>query len=306
VTRDRRLDAILDEWFAEGPSRIADRVVDDALLTIQRTRQSRGVLRLPRRIAMFGAFRLGAAGVAVFAVAAIAAAMLLRPFNAGVGALPSSRTPSIAPSATLVPTPSAQPSPSVVVLAPSGFVYPGTYRTAFDLGLTLTINHEVENGCAPGFRCRGSIDVNRGAWLNLEFGNDPPLHPPVEVSIIRLDKVVDLQSGKLVAAPADLAAWIEKYPGITLRTPPKAVKIGGLDATELDVKTGSNGIAFGPIPGVTDPGAGQGPNRTVRFIVVAVEDHQVLITIDTIEEGSAHIDAANIILQPLIDSIVWG
>jgi hypothetical protein len=307
MTRDRTIDAILDEWFAEGPSRIADRVVDDALLTIQRTRQSRGALRLPRRLAMFGTLRLAAAGIAVFAVAAIAAAMLLRPFNAGVGALPSSGTPSTAPSATTAPTANPQPSPSVVVLATSGFVYPGTYRTAFDLGLTLTINHEVENGCAPGFRCRGSIDSNLPAWIYFEFGNSPPEYPPLEVSVLRVDKVVDIKHpGQLIDPPADFAGWIAKYPGMTTLAPPTAVKIGGIDATQLDVRAGTTGATFGPIPGVSDPSSGLGPGQTVRFFVLRVNGHQILITALANEHGSAHFVAAAQALQPLIDSIVWG
>jgi hypothetical protein len=76
MTTDRDLDRILDDWFVDGPSRIAERVVDAALLTIERTPQSRGALRLPRRIAMTQNGRLAAAALAAIAVTAVGIGLL--------------------------------------------------------------------------------------------------------------------------------------------------------------------------------------------------------------------------------------
>jgi Galactose oxidase, central domain/Kelch motif len=116
MTRDRDFDRILDEWFADGPSRIADRVVYDALRTIDRTPQSRGALRLPRRIAMIGNARLVAAALAVIAVTAVGV-VLLNSSRAQVAApSPSASFNVSSPSQTertALPTSSPAPSPSL-------------------------------------------------------------------------------------------------------------------------------------------------------------------------------------------------
>ena len=70
MTVQRDIDQVLDRWFEDGPSEIADRVVDDALLIIDRTTQRRGVLRL-RRHRMNSTMRFALIGVAVLAVVAI-------------------------------------------------------------------------------------------------------------------------------------------------------------------------------------------------------------------------------------------
>jgi hypothetical protein len=105
----------------------------------------------------------------------------------------------------------------------------------------------------------------------------------------------------LIDPPADLATWISKLPGVTVVAPPTAVKVGGLDATQLDVNA-SKEVRIGPIPGVTDPPVcGFGPNYRVRLIVLRVGGHHVLISLGT-EDVFA---PAMTELQPLVDSIVW-
>ena len=95
----------------------------------------------------------------------------------------------------------------------------------------------------------------------------------------------------------DLAAWIASRPDLTV-VAQKADTVGGLAGTQLDVRTGSKGVEFGPITGVTDPGMGIGANDTVRLIVVPVAGRQVLIMLRA-EDGSIEE------IQPLADSIVW-
>ena len=148
----------------------------------------------------------------------------------------------------------ASPSASPAILASEGFVYPGTYVPAFDPGLTFTIDHQVDHNCAPDTRCRGTIDANLAGWIGIEFGQ-----PEIEMNVVRIDKVNDpANPGELMDPPADLAAWIASRPGVTV-TAQKAVQVGGLAGTQLDVRTGNDDPVFGPIPGVTDP-----PARTRR------------------------------------------
>ncbi|MFL5675785.1 MAG: hypothetical protein ACJ779_12310 [Chloroflexota bacterium] len=172
-------------------------------------------------------------------------------------------------------------------------MYPGTYVPAFDPPLSFTISREVQHNCAPNFQCRGSIDSNLPAWMDLEFGL-----PRIEVSLIRVDKVFDIaKRSRVIDAPADLVGWIAQHPGVTV-TDQKRITIGGLPATQLDLKIGAQDVAFGPITGVTDPGFGVGANTVSRFIVVDVHGHHVVVAL-VAEDGSLAE------LQPLIDSITW-
>lgn len=244
--------------------------------------------------------------IAQFAITAVAivvvvggALYVFAPGQGSVGGPPAataspSSSPLPSPQATVMPSASATPSPSPVALANEGFVYPGTYIPQFDPPMTFTIDREVEHNCAPDFTCRGSIDANLPAWIDIEFGI-----PRIEAFIFRVDKLNDpTKAGRLINPPADLAAWIASHPGLTVIAQ-KAVTVGGLAGTQLDVRTGNKDVAFGPITGVTDPGMGLGANATARLTVVAVAGRQVLIMLRA-EDGSVEE------VQPLVDSIVWG
>ena len=129
MTTDRDLDRILDDWFADGPSSMADRVVEDALRTIDRTPQSRGALRLPRRYTMIGNGRLAAAALVGIAVIAVGVAVLnsSKAKVAGPSASATLEVPSpsqtdrtAAPTSTPVPSPSVVPSPSPTKASATG------------------------------------------------------------------------------------------------------------------------------------------------------------------------------------------
>ncbi len=185
--------------------------------------------------------------------------------------------------------PTTLPSASAAILASEGFVYPGTYVPAFDPSLTFTIDREVQHNCAPGIECRGSIDANLPGWIDIEFGQ-----PRIEVHVVRVDKVNDpAKPGTVIDAPADLAAWIASRPGVTVNAQ-KAVQVGGLAATQLDIRTGDKDVSFGPIPGVTDPGLGLGANVIARLFVVPVDGRQVLIMLVAEDDSLTE-------LQPLVD-----
>jgi len=307
MTRDRDLDSILDEWFADGPARVADRVIDDALRTIDHTRQARGGIRLARYAHMNGTLRLVAVAVAAVVVVAIGAGLITRYSPAQIGAPTMTPTVSASASPTTSPSPSPSPSPAVGILVEGASVFPGTYRSNFDPPLTLTVGNQVENGCAPGFQCRGTVDVNSPGWLDIEFGNAPPDHPRIEVFAVRLDKVVDVtRPGKFVTPPADLATWFTRLPGLRVLAQPKPVTIGGQPATQLDLQAGSKDVGFGPIPGVTAIGAGIGKGQTIRLFVVPISGRQVIIWIIADETGTTHFARMTQTMQPLIDSIVWN
>ena len=215
--------------------------------------------------------------------------------------LETEASPSLAPSAPV----------RVMQLPESGqHVFPGTYTTHFEPTLTLTVDREVQLSCQPGFKCRGDVSVNQPGWLNLGFGDDPS----VEVSIVRLDKVfASKPAGELIDPPKDLVTWITGLPGVTVIAPPKKVKVGGVDSTQVDIRSGDKIVAFGPFSGVTSPGSfAMGPHDFARLIAVDVDGHQVVVRVDVVGPDApgfvaspAQFQAATEALQPLIDSIVW-
>jgi hypothetical protein len=208
--------------------------------------------------------------------------------------------PVSSPSAKPSPVPTVAPSPTLAVL-PKGLVVPGTYVSRIQPGLTLTLDQTAEN----------DSDIPT-SWIDLVFEGDSQF----EIHIIRLDNVFDPKhAGKLIDLPPNLTAWLVKLPGITVVHPAKTVQVGGLDATQLDLRTGPKGIMIAPIPGVdlTSLGFGDVPylgwresGDLVRLIVVPVGGHQVVISMLAIEDPrGVHFDATVKALQPVVDSIVW-
>jgi hypothetical protein len=282
MTVKRDPDAILAAWLEDGPTSLPEPTRRAIAVTTRTTTQRRHPLWVPRGRPLMNTYARWAVAAIAVVLAIGGAAYFLAPAGGQVGGPPN-------------PTPSATalPSASAAILASGGSVYPGTYVPAFDPGLTFTINREVQHNCAPGFKCRGDIDVNLPGWIGLEFGQ-----PRIEMNVVRVDKVNDpAKPGALIDPPADLAAWLASRPGVTVNEQ-KAVQVGGLDATQLDIRTGDQDLSFGPIPGVTDVGLGLGANWTARLFVVPVDGRQVVIILHA-EDGS--LDE----LQPMVDSIAW-
>jgi hypothetical protein len=219
------------------------------------------------------------------------------PMTAPTSSTVANSLPTVVATPTPTPTATTQTSAAHVLLAlpESGrYVYPGTYTTHFQPSLTLTVGRQVELSCAPGFKCRGDVFVNEARWLNLGFGDVPGF----EVHFFRIDKVFDPKHpGKPIDPPKDLAALILSLPGVTAILPPKNVKVGGLDATQLDLKIGAKEAVLGPTFGF-------GPYLQSRTTVVRVGNDVVMIQIDVID-NAAGVAAAIDALQPLVDSTVW-
>ena len=284
MTVKRDPDAILAAWLEDGPNRLPEATKRAIAVTTRTTNQRRHPLWVPRGRPLMNTYARWAVAAIAVVLAIGGAAYFLAPAGGQVGGPPN-------------PTPSATtlPSASAAILASGGTaVYPGTYVPAFDPSLTFTIDREVQHNCAPGSKCRGSIDANLPAWIDIEFGM-----PRIEAFIFRVDKVNDpAKPGSLMDPPADLAAWIASRPGLTVIAQ-KAVTVGGLAGTQIEVRTGNEGVAFGPITGVTEPGMGIDANVTARLFVVPVAGRQVLIVLRA-EDGSVEE------IQPLVDSIVWN
>jgi hypothetical protein len=295
MTVKRDPDAILAAWLDEGPTALPEPTRRAIAVTTRTTTQRRHPLWVPRGRPLMNTYARWAVAAIAIVLAIGGAAYVLAPAGGQIGGPPTtSPSPSASTSVIVPATPAATASSTPFQLAKEGFVYPGRWAPAFEPAFTFAVNREVEHNCAPGFACRGSIDVNLPGWLGLEFGE-----PRIEVNIVRVDKVNDPATpGALIDPPADLAGWLASRPGVTVDAQ-KAVQVGGLAATQLDVRTGDQDVSFGPIPGVTDIGLGLGANWTARLFVVPVDGRQVVIILHA-EDGSLYE------LQPLVDSIVWN
>jgi hypothetical protein len=295
MTVQRDPDAILAAWLEEGPIELPEATRRAIAVNTRTTNQRRRPTWMPQRRPSMNLYARWAIAAIAIVVSVGGVLYFLAPAGSRVGGTPTAApSPSASTSVIASATPGVPPSQNPFLLAKEGFIYPGTWTPAFDPGFTFTVDREVEHHCAPGFACRGSIDVNLPGWLGLEFGQ-----PRIEANVVRVDKVNDpANPGAVIDTPADLATWIASRPGVTVNGR-KAIQVGGLAATQLDIQTGDQDLSFGPIPGVTDPGFGLGAKWTVRLFVVPVDSRQVVITLHA-EDGSLAE------LQPLVDSIVWN
>lgn len=195
-------------------------------------------------------------------------------------------------SPSAVPTEAPQPSPSGPPLLPEGTtLFPGTYLTRFDPAFSLTI-------------ARGEADVSGTSFINYTFGQNPGS----DFFVNRIDKVQDLQHpGALLDPPSDLVGWLSTVAGRKLIHGPLDVKVGGLDAMQFDVLSGSadEGLAGADPDSPVMVPPGLPAQRTARMTLVKVMGRQVLFTGLAQEVGTTHFQAAQDVFQPMIDSIVW-
>jgi hypothetical protein len=183
-------------------------------------------------------------------------------------------------------------------------VFPGRFTTHLEPALTLTIDKQVQMDCAPGYRCRGDIAVNWPYWLDLEFGS----RHPVEIHIMSFRQVFDgKHPGRVTDPPADLAAWISAMPDVTVNDV-RAVRVGGLEATQLDLTTGSADVPFGPTGQADFPALGFGAHQLRRVYLVRASGALVVIGLSPVKPEDytpSQLAAAIDILQPIVDSITW-
>lgn len=116
---ERRFERIAERYLADGPTVLADRVLDAALEEVHLTRQRRVLWRARWRFPNMNTFsKVAVAAVAVIAVGYLGLTVL-RPGGPGAGGGPSALpSATVAPTATLAPTPSPSPTPSPAPTAP--------------------------------------------------------------------------------------------------------------------------------------------------------------------------------------------
>jgi hypothetical protein len=110
---DRDFDRLLDQWFADGPLEVANRVVGQVADRIERQPQ-RPAWRLLWRSPMRPAITYGLAAAAVLVVALLGYNLL--PKGASVGGPPTTTTPASQPPS---PAPTAAALPGVTIVDPA-------------------------------------------------------------------------------------------------------------------------------------------------------------------------------------------
>ena len=227
--------------------------------------------------------------------------------STGSPAGPTPPSPTATAPAPTAPPPTAAPpsaSPGLETLATEGDLFPGRYRTQFDPAMTITVTDLVDLDCAPGYRCRGDINVNIDRWLDLEFGN---VHGS-ELMIFRIDKVfVDEAAGTVEDPPADFASRIAHLPGVKQLSAPVAVTVGGMAGTRLDLNpTHDVTIGASGLDDLAGFGIAGDPDKRAWITTVNVNGRWVAIMeVLGPENTVADFDAVVAGLQPIVDSITW-
>ena len=293
------IERVLDIWLEDGPHTIAERVVDDALRTVERTEQQRGwrsIVRVPARpiplrLAAYMALVLALAlGAAVIAGVLGGHVFLPQPITTA-SPPPSSPVASAAarPSATPVLRASKPPRPAGATL-----LLMGNPMTAGQTYTTLSFEPAFTIGGADGWQVPlpapggGRLEGPAHAYF---FGGQPsgnPLLMPT-LSIIRPAQVITEGGAATERAPADLLAWLQTRTDLSLGEP-RQVRIGELTGTAVEgtVRTGAATNSVGAINLVcsSDNAAcgwtngeevGVGPGQRFRFVSLDVRGQTVLL-----------------------------
>jgi len=204
---DRDFDRLLDQWFADGPSEAADRVVLQVADRIERQSQ-RPAWRLPWRLQM-NLKVYGIAAAAVLVVAVFAGIRLLGPTpSAGVGGLSPAASASPSPSPTTSPTASDDPNHTTVI-----------HAVNFDVPLTLRYTSDWK----PAHIDTGVIDLLHG-------DTDMGIHSTAMVTLPGATL-----TDPWIPVPADFVAWINGRPEFTPYAP-RTVTIAGRSGTLIDTE----------------------------------------------------------------------
>jgi hypothetical protein len=107
MTSERDIERVLDRWFTERPTQIADRVLDEVADRIARQPQQ-PTWRVSRRDSYVNTYLKPLLAVAAIVVVAVAGFAILRPSSAGFGGLGPTEAPPLTPSPSVSPSAAIQ------------------------------------------------------------------------------------------------------------------------------------------------------------------------------------------------------
>jgi hypothetical protein len=194
MSTERDFDRIAEAWLAEGPSELADRVLDAALDEVHLTHQRRRPL-VPRRTPTLSIPLRLAAGIAIIAIVGYAGLTFLK--GPGIGSTPPP-TPTSMPTAS----PALTPAPAAT-LAPIDTTGWTTY-TSSRYGFTLSL--------PPGWTSEpGDHDWtwqdDATNWLST--GADRFQAPGRAILVSAW--TVPMEPGQIIESWSDVEAWARTY-----------------------------------------------------------------------------------------------
>jgi hypothetical protein len=233
MSTNRDFDRIAGAWLAEGPSELADRVLDAALDEVHLTNQRRR-WATPWRASLM-TLRLGAA--ALIAIIAVAGILAFNMLGSGIGSVP---TPSATTSATQH---SSSPSitPTAASPAVSTVLDTRTIATRFPLAMKITLpvgwkNRDEGIVGALAIVHTGYPEGPESKWWGPDFFlvEDAQIHDPADVVS---DVPATADRSQFVAWPADFFAYITALPDVTVVSGPEPITVGGVLGTQVVVMT---------------------------------------------------------------------
>jgi hypothetical protein len=177
-------------WLADGPTELADRVLDAALHEVHSTPQRRR-WSAPWRASLMSLRFSAAAVIALIAVAGIVA------FNSlgGVGTSP-----------TAAPSPTASPAPTAAVVAAS--LDPTGWPTYTSARYAFTIGHPADWTELPSTRAWSfELDSDQFAPRSAGAEHFTSADGQVRVSVW----TVPLEAGQVIESWGDVEAWVGDY-----------------------------------------------------------------------------------------------
>jgi hypothetical protein len=287
---------IADFYATESPARAPDRVLAEALTTIESTRQRRVLALVPRRYRTFYMqTKLAVAGIAVVAVMAFAVGRLLPSGGVGAGPSPSPTT--------ALPSPTPSPTLPVAVRVPEdgSALGPGRWEATV-WGSTATVkftlgqagwngnSYYIENGTnALSFWSPANVYADPCDDASLP---EPPTGPTVADLVAALDAqpgtVMEPFGNPVVGGHPSTRVVMHPSPGIDTTCTTGLLKLW---------EAGDRVTAYRAI-GTTEPP--DGPQEVIW--IVDVDGERVVI--DGVYRTSDPVESASI--MEIIDSISFG
>lgn len=289
MSTNSNFDRISEAWLAEGPTQLADRVVDAALDEVHLTNQRRR-LTVPWRFnRMPNPLRLAAA--AVIGVLLVGVIYLNLPGRNDVGG--QSQTPLVSPTPSASPTPAPTAGPHQMY---SGDLAPGAYFGRVQ-GKPLTWTFTVPAGWTGNSLWSLTASQGYGGPAGIGIGATGAVNVPSDPC----DGVGKTSDGESVA---DVVAALEARDDLVVSNAIDAA-LGGYSGTRVDVEVPADLSACDNWFIFAEPdGSGfyaQGPSNLLRIWILDVEGRPIVIQIESFA-GTPATDLAE--AQQIVDSIV--
>ena len=284
MTSERDIERILDHWFTERPTQVADRVLDEAADRIARQPQQ-PAWRLSLRDSHVNTYLKPLLAAAAVLVIAVIGWNLLPGGSTGIGGPQSTESPPSTPSPTASPTPEPTPSPTP---APAAMDLQGD-----DAYWTAT----VPAGWTGVGSSRLTASQGFGGPTGLTIGASGAVNVPSDPC----DGVGEYSDA---ASPADVVATLEARDDLVVSDPIDAT-LGGLAGLRVDVEMPADFGACGEVFLFAEPdGSGipaLGPSNLFRIWIVDVDGRPVVFWISSFA-GTPADDLVE--AQQIMDSIV--